>query len=795
MNPASGALLSLAFILGLLSTASLDLLSGIFSWEKYRVLAVAVSFLGIVTAIAVPRFWRTGPRPTLWLAATLVAVLAPLYFQLRVPQPAKNDISQFIRISNTTAQEQVVTVQGKVETVPRLTNAQRGQFWLEAKQLNEVASNAKAGAINKNVTGKLYVTIPLLQATGIFPGDNISITGVLYKPKPAVNPGAFDFGTYLARQGVFAGFSGRQVNEFEEKQERRWGWWILRQRIVRSQVRWLGSPEGPLVSSIVLGSKAVDIPKDIREQFLKVGLAHTLAASGFQVSLIIGCLLVLTRGFSAKTQWAICTGALVIFVSLTGLQPSILRAAVMGFGALVALVTQRQIKPLGSLLVAATLLLLLNPLLIWDLGFQLSFLATLGLLIIVPQLMRKLDWLPPLIAALIAVPIAAALWTLPVQLYVFGIIAPYSIVANILSAPIISLISIGGFISAFAAIIWSTAGSAIAWVLLYPTEFLIGLVQLFNSLPGNSVAVGTISWVQLLLLYVLLGIGCTIPYLRRRWWLASLIALALVAFPVWQNQMSQFQVTVLATSGEQVLIIQDKSSVTVVNSGEADTASFTVLPFLQKQGVNQIDIAVAIDKQPHLRTGWPQILQSLPIRTFYDLSVAKQPSVKGAGKYENISPPAIVQSALPQAIASAIKSQDGNYQPLLIGQKIAAGSTPLELIKVEPTMLQLQIRNLTWLLLPEMKLEVQKQLVKTGNLSKVQVLCWSGTSLTTELLETLSPQFAIASSNTVDIDTAKLLRNKKIPLYWTGRDGAIQWTAKNGFATTLEELNQDEPLL
>lgn len=786
MNPASGALLSLAFIVGLLSTATLDLLSGNFSWEKYRLLAIAVSFLGIIVAFALPRFWRTGPRPKLWLAAAVVTALAPLYFQFRVPQPAKNDISQFIRSSNTTVQEQVVTVEGKVESVPRLTNAQRGQFWLEAKRLNEVTSNNKAGAISKKVTGKLYVTVPLLQATGLFPGENISLTGVLYKPKPALNPGAFDFGIYLARQGAFAGFSGRQIIESEDKQERRWGWWILRQRIVRSQVRWLGSPEGPLVSSIVLGSKAVDIPKDISDQFIKAGLAHILAASGFQISLILGCILVLTRSFSTKTQWAIGTGALVIFVCLTGFQPSILRAAVMGFGALVALVTQRQVKPLGSLLVAATLLLLFNPLWIWDLGFQLSFLATLGLLVIVPLLMRQLDWLPPVISALIAVPLAATLWTLPLQLYVFGIIAPYSLAANIFSAPIISLLSIAGFISALAAIIWSVAGSAIAWFLLYPTQFLIGLVQFFNNLPGNSVAVGTISLMQLLLLYSLLGITCIISQVRRRWWLVGLLAVALVAFPVWQNKISQFKVTVLATPGEQVLVIQDKDSVAVINSGEADTASFTVLPFLQKQGVNQIDVAVALDKQPRFRSGWPQMLQSLPIRTFYDSAEVKIPSVKGSGKYDNVSP---------TAIASAVKSQEGNYQSLLAGQKIAAGSTALELIKVEPTVLQLQIRNLTWLLLGEMKPENQKQLVKTGNLRKVQVLCWSGKSLTAELLEALSPQFAIASSNTVDLDTAKLLRNKKIPLYWTGRDGAIQWTAKSGFDTTLEEINKDAPLL
>jgi len=64
---------------------------------------------------------------------------------------------------------------------------------------------------------------------------------------------------------------------------------VVKARIIRSQVRWLGSPEGPFVSSMVLGSKAVDLPYDIRDSFIQVGLAHALAASGFQTSLILGC--------------------------------------------------------------------------------------------------------------------------------------------------------------------------------------------------------------------------------------------------------------------------------------------------------------------------------------------------------------------------------------------------------------------------------------------------------------------------------------------------------------------------
>ena len=787
MNPASGVLLSLAYIGGLLLTASLDLTTRSVSWQELGVLILGIFVLGIVGAIAISRFWRTGPKPRLWLAAGLVGAIAPLYFQARVPQPTSNDISQFVRSTNGTVQEQVVTVQGTVQNLPRLTRSSKGQFWLEAKQLNEVESSNQAGVTSKGVTGKLYVTVPLLQATGLYPGQNIAVTGVLYKPKPASNPGDFDFRAYLAREGTFAGFSGRQVSESEEQQARRWGRWVLQQRILRSQVRWLGSPAGSLVSSMVLGSRAVDIPYDIRDQFIQSGLAHTLAASGTQTSLILGLVLVLTKRLSVKAQLAFGTIALGIFVALTGLQASVLRAAIMGFGALLALVTQRKVKPLGSLLVAATLLLIFNPLWIWDLGFQLSFLATLGLLVTVPPLTKRLDWLPPAIASLITIPLAAALWTLPLQLHVFGMVAPYSTAANIICAPLIALISLGGIISALAALISPVVGSALAWLLNYPTQLLMALVEFFNRLPGSSVAVGTISLLQLLLIYGLIGISSTRKKLQRRWWLVVLVALSLIAFPLWQTNAAQYRVTVLAAAQEQVLIIQDHGQVTLVNSGEEDTARFTVLPFLQKQGVNQIDWAIALDSQPRLRSGWLQMLESLPVKEFYDSADSLPASPNTQGKE------AIASSS---AIANAVQSQQGDYQSVSVGQTLSVGSTPIELINAQPAVLQLKIQEQMWLLLGEVQPDIQKQLAKTNNLRQIQVLLWAGEPLIPDLLAVLQPKFAIASSsNTVDLDTAQLLRKAKIPLYWTGRDGAIQWTANGGFETTLEATNNDASLL
>jgi competence protein ComEC len=366
-------------------------------------------------------------------------------------------------------------------------------------------------------------------------------------------------------------------------------------------------------------------------------------------------------------------------------------------------------------------------------------------------------------------------------------VAPYSTAANIISAPLISVISVSGIISALGALISPVAGSALASLLYYPTQLLIVVVQFFSQLPGSSLAVGTISLFQLLLLYGLIGISCLSSRVRRRWWLVALVAVTLVALPVWQTKTAQFRVTVLATAQEQVLVIQDRGKVTLINSGEADTASFTVLPFLQQQGINQIDWAVALDSQPRLRKGWFQMLESLPIKAFYDNNVDSEP--------QSGNTPPKDATVSHSAIAKAVQSQQGNYKLVSTGQTTSLGATLFTLINAEPLVLQLQIQHQTWLVLGEIKPDVQKQLATTGNLPPVQVLWWTGGQLMPELLEALQAKVAIASSNTLNPEAAQLLRNNKTLLYWTGRDGAIQWTPNTGFETTLETSNNDASLL
>ncbi|WP_193198398.1 ComEC/Rec2 family competence protein [Nostoc sp. MG11] len=787
MIQTSGVIICLGYILGLLFTAVpwggvwilvLGLVGAILFRRRYatpRQVAEKPENAGGKTKV-VSNAWQAMPHPRIWVAAGLVGLLATLYFQFRVPQPGVKDISQFVPLGNSSNQEQLVIVRGQVASTPRLTRSQRGQFWLEATQLDEVKNEKGPANVPKGVTGKLYVTVPLLQITGLYPSQQIAVTGVLYKPKAASNPGAFDFQKFLKQEGTFAGLIGRQVNILDVDAKRKWGWWQVRERIVRSQVRWLGVPEGPLVSAMVLGSKAVDLPYDIRDLFVQAGLAHALAASGFQTSLILGVILQLTKRFQKQTQFTCGLLGLIIFLSLTGFQAAVLRAVIMGFAALVGLVLKRKVKQLGSLLLAASLLLLFNPLWIWDLGFQLSFLATLGLIVTVPPLVERLGWLPPAIASLIAVPFAATIWTLPVQLFVFGVVPSYSLLLNIVSTPLISIISIGGIISAIAALIWTDAGSFVAGILHYPTDWLIKLVEFFSKLPGNSVAVGSISTWQILTIYALIVLVWLVRWWQQRWWFASLIAVVLVLIPIWHSANTLFRITILAADTEPILVIQDRGKVTLINSGDEGTGRFTILPFLQQQGVNQINWAIANNFQSNDNNAWLELLQRLPIKNFYLYS----------SKPEN--------SIAIQVIQQELQKHQGIYQALAIGQVVNTGSMVTQLINEQLPILQLQIFDQNWLLVGNIKPKEVQQLVKNGSLTRPQVLWCSPQSLK-DLVLALKPKVAIASSANIDQKTLSELSQSQTQLFFTGRDGAIQWTPNGQFETFIQATENRSSVL
>ncbi|MBE9157866.1 ComEC/Rec2 family competence protein [Nodosilinea sp. LEGE 06152] len=393
-------------------------------WVGVGVAGMGALGAAALAALVLPARWCKGPTAAQWLVAGAIALLASLNYGLRYPVPSVLDISHLLTQGDAVGAQQIVW--GQVQEMPRLSRSGRGQLWLKTDQVRRLDAQNNPLSPPGIAQGRLYITVPAEQIEGLFPGQRVQVEGKLYAPASAKNPNAFDFRRYLASQRCFAGFIGKTVVPEKGQLPPRWALWRVRQRIARAHAARLGTPAGPLVSAMALGRKAVAVPYDIQDAFVQAGMAHTLAASGFHVSLVLGVVLVIlgqkaiaTRlSNPAQAKFLAGSATLIVYMLITGGQPSVMRATVMGFGMLVGIALERSVKPLGCLLVAVTLLLLLNPGWIDDIGFRLSVMATLGLMVAAKPIAEKLEWLPTTLAAVAAVPLAAYLWTIPLSLVV-----------------------------------------------------------------------------------------------------------------------------------------------------------------------------------------------------------------------------------------------------------------------------------------------------------------------------------------------------------------------------------------
>ncbi len=744
MQGYAGALWCIAWIVGLLTTRSALLPQSISPLWSTVLAAIAFPCIGFTLRKLRPAKFQTPP----WMIASAIVIVAVGWYNVRMPQPSDFDISRYVNAIDRTS----IHVTGTVDTLPRTTRSGKTQLWLTVQNLDAGDLNSRLTLAPDKANGKLYVTIGDRRPS-FPPGTQVRLSGKLYAPKPAQNPGGFDFKKYLAIEGCFAGLT---ADDFEMiKPATGWGLWQLQQRIVQAQMLGLPGEEGLLLSAMVLGNRAVDLPSAMQDAFTKIGMSHALAASGFQVSLTLSVVLAICARSSPKVKAIAGSVAIVILIGLAGAQPAILRAGVMGFAVLGAIVVDKKTKPIGSLLFASSLLLVWNPLWIWNLGFQLSALATLGLLVTSEPVQKRLDWLPSPIAAAFATPIAAYLWILPLQLYSFGLVSPYSIPANVITTILISIISLGGMVSALCAAVVPAVGSFTAGLLHLPIATLLAIVEQMGKLPGSQWAVGRISLAVLILLYGLLTIASTMHLLSskreeeqdlkpkaQRYWITgmTIAALSIIFVPAWHQAQSRIQITALTTARQPVLVMQANGKVLLINTGDRSSSENTVTPFLQQQGINQIDTLIQLHNTDE--DGIQALRDRFPIRQ--TLQASDLPNLK-------LGPIAIHTTSL---------------------------TTPSPATPSPQTALTLKLpHQKPWILANQIPKGLDQNIFPTEN----SILWWNGGYLP----ENLALQAAIVYGKTLRPTTAQTLDQQKVPTFHLARDGAVQWTPSQGFSTTL----------
>jgi len=342
-------------------------------------------------------------------------------------------------------------------------------------------------------------------------GSLVRAQGQLVTPAVATHPLLPNPAKRLAARGSWTQFRTKQVELIHQDHTPL----ADGRRQIAAQFQDLaGEHSGGLLAALVLGGAQVELSSELREAFRVAGLSHALAASGFHLSVLLGATLALTRRGGMPLRLGAGVGAMAVFLALAGGQPSVVRAVLMGATALLIRERGSRAQPLGVLLSTLVVMLLVNPSWARSIGFQLSAAATAGLVLSSQPLEQWLlqrcpqHWMRVLAPAL-SVPVAALLWTLPLQILHFGSVPLYSLVSNLIAAPLLAPLTLAAMTLALLILMLPTAIAAVVMpVLVWPVQqlalLLIALVGWMSGWPHAQLLTGHPQpWVVLLVVLAL----------------------------------------------------------------------------------------------------------------------------------------------------------------------------------------------------------------------------------------------------------------------------------------------------
>jgi competence protein ComEC len=370
-------------------------------------------------------------------------------------------------------------------------------------------------------------------------GDRVALSGFL-QPPPKIE--GFDYASYLARQGVF----GMLKNPAVESAEPGGGQPVMqtlfafRRRALEAARSLFPEPEGSLLAGILLGDENA-IPADLQTAFSQTGTSHIVAISGFNISIIAGMLLGLTKRLPRRVPgWLIAGLGIALYTVLVGAAASVVRAAIMGALAILARQLGRRSHGMTSLAFAGVLMTAANPWTLWDIGFQLSFAATLGLILYADPLQSgferlllrripkdKARALADTAGEVFLMTIAAQITTLPLLLFYFNSLSLSAFVVNPLVLSIQPMVMIGGGAALLTGMVWLPAGQLLAWAGWAPAAYTIRVVEWGAGVSALWWPIGLISpfWIAA---YYLALFGATV-----------LSALGRLPAPAWGKSLAE----------------------------------------------------------------------------------------------------------------------------------------------------------------------------------------------------------------------------------------------------------------
>ena len=357
--------------------------------------------------------------------------------------------------------------------------------------------------------------IKILVSTELYPeflyGDEVSVTGTLQKPKNFTTDIGKDFNyiDYLGKDSIYYTISFADVEHVSSRNGNAIKSFLfkIKGKFLKNIESIVKEPESSLLSGLLLGVKS-SLGEDLKQSFINTGLVHIIVLSGYNVTIIAEAIMrsLYFLPFAAATGLGIFS--IILFALMAGGGSTIVRASIMAIIALVARKTGNQYSIVRALAIAGFLMVLQNPyILYFDLSFQLSFIATLGLIYMAPIFENIFKFLPTKfgLREIAGATIGTQLFVLPFILYKMGTLSIIAPISNILVLPMIPMTMFFGFLTGLLAFMSRFLALPFGFITQKLLSLEIFLVEFFSDLQFSHVEVRNFSAFFVVIIYVLIG--------------------------------------------------------------------------------------------------------------------------------------------------------------------------------------------------------------------------------------------------------------------------------------------------
>lgn len=383
------------------------------------------------------------------------------------------------------------------------------------------------------------------------------------------------------------------------------------------------------------GDKSL-LPESDYVAMQETGLAHIFAVSGLHCAFLVTLLSLLIPPTHRHTLCAVASAVLVFYMLLTGLSPSVARACVMQLFLLSAPLFRRSSDPLTSLAAALTVILLVNPYAVGSVSLQLSFAATLGMVLLSGRLYKSFTgWYRgrnravraalSFLAANLAATLGALVFTAPLTAYYFNILSLVAPLAGLLAVPAAGYAFMSAFVSALLGLVWTPLGLLAGYVPLLLVKYILWVAHLLLAVPYHAVYFTNV-YLRVWLLYVYTAfLGCAVtPDGKRKYALASALTVLTLAACLWLNsrwqQYGAFRAAVLDVGQGESVALCSGSEAALVDCGSSNSyvdAGSVAADALQSAGIRRLSAVIVTHYHADHTNGLTEVLTRLPVDTLY----------------------------------------------------------------------------------------------------------------------------------------------------------------------------------